>query len=338
MSSVDLLVTGASGGTNVGQSLFEGARTLGLNVAFLDTRLATDGPKLWVKVSWHLLGRRPARLTRFSEMAVAECERLRPRYFLSVGMAPVKADAVHRIRRLGTTTINFLTDDPWNPTHRSRWGLHALSEYDRIASPRRANLAQLRTLGRSQVCYVPFGYDPRHCFPQPPDEGLASDVIFVGGADADRVPWIGKLVGTGARVALYGSYWDRYDETRGVGRGQVGPEIIRGATSSAKIALCLVRRANRDGHVMRSMEIPAIGACMLAEDTEEHRELFGRDGDAVCYFRTPTEMVERAEKLLASERERQRLRDVAHARITGGRHTYADRLQTMLSEASVAAT
>jgi len=130
---------------------------------------------------------------------------------------------------------------------------------------------------------------------QPEEEaGLASDVIFVGGADRDRVPLVAALIATGLRVALYGGYWNRYAPTREHHRGHADPRTIRQATAAAKIALCLVRRANRDGHVMRSFEIPAIGACMLVEETEEHREIFSIEGETVVYFRSIPEMIDKA--------------------------------------------
>ena len=53
---------------------------------------------------------------------------------------------------------------------------------------------------------------------------------------------------------------------------------------------------------MRTFEVPAIGACMLTEDTEEHREIFGKEGDAVLYFRTMNEMVSQLRFLLDHER------------------------------------
>ena len=99
----------------------------------------------------------------------------------------------------------------------------------------------------------------------------------MGGADRDRVPFIAALGAAGFSIALYGDHWDRFPETKPYDRGYADPQTLRQATAAAKIALCLVRRANRDGHVMRSFEIPAIGACMLVEDTEEHREIFGPD-------------------------------------------------------------
>ena len=70
--------------------------------------------------------------------------------------------------------------------------------------------------------------------------------------------------------------------------------------------------------------------CILIEDTPEHREVFGPDGEAVIYFRSIPEMVDRARWLLQHGAERKRLAAAAHARITQGRNTYADRLQVML--------
>ena len=328
---VDVLIVGAKGGTNIGQSLYDGALARGLRSELLDTGLAMRGPRLLARLKWHLFDHRPLRLSWFSREVVRACERLRPRHLVSDGIAPLSRAAVVRLRRMNVQTINFLTDDPWNRAHRARWALRALREYARVVSPRRANLEDLRRLGCARVEYVPFGYDPRHCFPEPSDRALASDVIFVGGADRDRVPWIEALSQAGVHVALYGRYWERFAGTARLTRGQADPSVIRRATSAAKIALCLVRRANRDGHVMRSLEIPAIGACMLVEDTAEHRALFGADGECVVYFRSPSEMVSKVRQLLADERELQRLSAAVHRRIREGGHTYADRLGEILA-------
>ena len=76
--------------------------------------------------------------------------------------------------------------------------------------------------------------------------------------------------------------------------------------------------------------MPAIGGCMLTEDTVEHREIFGEDGQAVVYFQTQDEMVEKLRWLLSHDDERHRLADTAHRLITSGKHTYSDRLEAML--------
>jgi hypothetical protein len=186
------------------------------------------------------------------------------------------------------------------------------------------------------ACYLPFAYAPESHFPEKPTNGeyarLQSDIIFAGGADRDRVPYMETLIQAGFGVALYGGYWERYAQTAPAGRGQADAATLRKAVSAAKVSLCLVRRANRDGNVMRSFELPAMAACMLAEDTEEHREIFGNDGEAVAFFRTRDEMVEKFRWLLAHEEVRRRLRETAYRIITTGRNTYRDRLEAMLQQ------
>ena len=285
--STELVIVGAKGGTNVGESLFVGASELGLSAELVDVKAAWEGPTLARRLSWHLLGRRPLRLGRFGKELLARASVLRPRWLLTVGIAPVDLNTVRSLRAIGIKVFNYLTDDPWNPAHQAPWALKALSAYDCIFSPRRANLADLERLGCREVRYVPFGYDPRHSFRELPEPALASEVIFVGGADADRVPWMAALLDAGIDLALYGDYWDRFASTRGRSRGHATPEVIRRATASAKLAVCLVRRANRDGHVMRSLEVPATGTCMLAEDTRSTALCSDRKTSAFCTSARP---------------------------------------------------
>ncbi len=81
---------------------------------------------------------------------------------------------------------------------------------------------------------------------------------------------------------------------------------------------------------MRSFEAAAIGGCVLAEESADHRELFGPDNQAVRYFRTPAELVEGAKFLVANANERRRLAAALRERLVLGRHTYTDRLATIL--------
>ncbi len=332
-TSVDLVIAGARDGASVGAAFDYGCQALGLRSSLVDTAAALRGPKTLARISWHLMGRRPLRLRGYSRSLVETCRRLRPRWLLTVGVAPVSAAALKAIGALGIERINYLTDDPFNPVHRGRWFLKAALEYDTVVSPRRANMQDLRDLGCRTVRYVPFAYDPRHCVSagDPARHSApSSDIIFVGGGDRDRLPFMTALLDAGFDLALYGGYWDRFPGTRRAYRGNVPPAEVCAATQAAKVAVCMVRRANRDGHVMRSFEIPAIGACMLVEDTAEHREIFGPDGERVVYFSNVGELVSRARGLLADDAERARLTAAVHRHIADGRNTYADRLRTIL--------
>jgi spore maturation protein CgeB len=185
------------------------------------------------------------------------------------------------------------------------------------------------------VEYLPFGFDPDLFYPvvsgnQEKTERFSFDVAFAGGADRDRIPYLTAMIKAGFRIGLYGAYWDRYPETRKHALGYADPGTLRRVFGSSKVTLCLVRRSNRDGNSMRSFEAPAAGACVLAEDTPEHREIFGEEGEAACFFGTPKEAVEKTRWLLAHESERLRMAGRSFERITQGRNTYQDRLREML--------
>jgi hypothetical protein len=345
MSKVDslagerVLVVGIRGDAHVGAHLDRAAERLGLRVAFCDSAQAFASPAWRVKLNWWLRGHRPPRLHQFSEHVVAACREFRPSWMLATGLAPVESRALWAIAELGVRRLNFLTDDPWNPAHRAPWFMYALPHYDHVFTPRRANLEDLRRFGCSGVSYLPFAYAPEMHYaelPASPEERsrFASDVMFAGAADRDRVPYITALARAGFKVGLYGGYWRRFPQTWTLSQGQADPQTLRKAVASANVALCLVRRANRDGHSMRSFEVPAIGACMLVEDTAEHRELFGGESEAVVYFDSIEEMLDKLRWLLQHDAERKRLAQAAHRLIRGGKHTYKDRLETMLARAS----
>jgi spore maturation protein CgeB len=336
-----LLLVGNPDPVHVGAHFLKAASVLGLRVRLCDVRLAFRAHPLVAKFNWWLRGRRPSRLHDFGRGVVEACRAFRPTWLVSIGIAPLERAALEEIGRCGVTRMNFLTDDPWNPVHRATWFLETLAQYDQVYTPRRTNVDELYKAGCRHVDYLPFAYDPEVHFPeQPADEAerqaLASDVAIIGGADADRVPYLGVLASSGLRLALYGGYWERYRATRPFARGLAGPEVLRKATAAAKVVLCLVRRANRDGHSMRSYEGAALKSCMLVEDTAEHRDLFGPDDEAVAYFRSRGEMIERARQLVADEARRRRLAEAAYRQIVSGANTYRDRLAAMLGRANVA--
>ena len=208
---------------------------------------------------WRLHGHRPAHLSGFSQLVVETCRSSQPEVLLATGIAPIESADLRAIRGLGIRTCNYLTDDPFNPAHRAPWFLEVLPEYDCIFSPRHANIADLRVAGCGNVVYMPFAYAPEIHFPEQPADAsersrFGSDVFFAGGADKSRIPYMAALIREGFKVALYGGYWDRYRETRASHLGFADPTTARKAAAAATVSVCLVRRANRDGHSMRSFD------------------------------------------------------------------------------------
>ena len=336
-ASVRILIVGNAGRVHIGRHLEKAACELGSNARLIDVTAAYEGNPVKRRIDWWLRGRRPSRMPTFSEGVVRACREFRPDYLIATGLAPLSAQALAECRRTVGARINFLTDDPWNQAHRAPWFFEALPHYDWVFSPRTANLEQLRAAGPAHVGYLPFGYARDLHYPEAPtsdeeSKRVACDVLFAGGADDDRLPWIAGLLERGTDVSLYGGYWHRYRSTAAHAKGDADPRTLRVATGAAKVVLCLVRRANRDGHAMRTFETPAMKGCILAERTPEHIRIYGEEGETVLYFDQPGELADKLNWLLSRPEERKRLAGEAFCRITKGSNSYHDRLVAMLTQ------
>lgn len=328
-----LLIAGNPLPYHVGAHFYQAAETLGVDVVVQDTRRAFSRNRLMQSACWRFLGKRPFHMGRYSRAILEQCQTFKPDLLLSIGAAPINGGHLNQIGKQGICKAVFLTDDPFNPVHDAAWIQQALKQYDYIFTPRRSNLSELAAVTNAPISYLPFAYNPAVHYPASisvDKRQMGSDILFAGGADSDRLPWIKEFIEANMSVELYGGYWEKYDSTRPFAHGHADLEILRHVVPTSKINLGLVRQANRDGHVMRSFEVPAMGGLLLAEDTEEHRDLFGGEGETVLYFNDYGSAVEKANWLLARPDERQRLATAVYQHITNNKHTYADRLQTII--------
>jgi len=238
----------------------------------------------------------------------------------------------------GAALANYATDDPFNPKVSTPELVEAIQIYDMYACTKRAIMHDVVRMGCRNLIYSPFAYKPSVHFPELPisesDRArFCSDVAFIGGCDADRVLFFKTLIKAipSLNLALYGGFWNRSLSLRRYWRGFVVGREYRMALLGAKIVVNLVRRANRDGHVMRSFEIPACGAFMLAERTDEHQDLFAECRES-AYFDSADELAEKVKYYLAREEERLAIAARGHEAVTQGRHTYRDRLLQIINK------
>jgi spore maturation protein CgeB len=324
-----LLILGNNQAGHVGRFFVEAADKSGHEVRLMDVGAAMDGPVWPRRLLWRL-AHRPLRLRSFSRRVVDLVQEWQPEVVLTTGQCPVNAQSLAMIRVCGAKLVNYSTDDPWSPVHRAAWFLKALPHYDHVFSTRRANIKDFFHSGCQGVSWLPFAYEPTIHYPEPDaSPEWESDVAFVGGADQDRVPVISKLVRAGHRVSLWGGYWERFSQTKCFSRGMADSHTLRKVVSNTRCALTLVRRANRDGHSMRTYEVAAMGGPALAEDTREHREILGHEGDSALYFSSDDELIEKCRWLVEHPKDGAELGTRLAQRIRAGKNTYLDRLQQM---------
>jgi spore maturation protein CgeB len=239
----------------------------------------------------------------------------------------------------GAMLVNWATDDPFNRIDSSRELLKSIPLYDLYVCTKRDIMDDVRRAGCANVAYVRFGYKPAVHLPEAPAsheerERFACDVMFVGGCDAHRSAYFEALIRAmpAVKLRLYGAYWERVRALRPYARGFAVARDYRLAVGGAKITVNLVRRANRDDHVMRTFEIPACGGFMLTERSSTHQELFVEDREA-AFFDSPDELTAKVRGYLGRDEDRARIAAAGHLKITKGRHTYADRLAEIIDAA-----
>ena len=331
-----LLIVGMDARGHIGRFFLEAAQELGIDARISNVAQAMDGNPWVRRLQWRL-AKRPQRLGVFSKQVVSDSLIWKPDIMLSTGICPLNVESLRRLHCAGIALMNYSTDDPWNPSHRSSWFLKGLPIYDHIFTTRVANLEDFERAGCSSVSWLPFAYQPEiHYREQSSGGGWESDVAFVGGADRDRVPVLGRLIDQGYRVSLWGGYWERFAATKGAARGMADLATMRKVIAGTRCALTLVRRANRDGHAMRTYEVAAMGSPALAEDTTEHREILGPESETSMYFSNDDELIEKCCWLVANPEDAAAMGVRLAKRIHSGANTYADRLKCILETVEVA--
>ena len=102
------------------------------------------------------------------------------------------------------------------------------------------------------------------------------------------------------------------------------------AMHHGKLALCYLRKLNRDKITTRSMELTAMARPMLAEKTDEHDAHF-IDGVEYAGFRSDADLVAAAARLLRDEPARLALAQRGRLRCLDSGYSTIDRAREMLA-------
>ena len=152
------------------------------------------------------------------------------------------------------------------------------------------------------------------------------DVIFIGYAEKDRYDHMNYLAANGVSVHVYGAGWNRkeyqaHNANLHLNFKNLQNKDYANSISCSKIALCFLRKINRDLHTSRSIEIPACKTLMAAERTGEHCNLFTEDREAV-YFDTKEELLEKVKYYLENEQKRRKIEELGYLRVIKSDYSY----------------
>lgn len=339
---MNILVVGIGEVPHIGCSFRTALEELGHVVSFVDERQAFG----WLdrhatrSVVWRLRHKLPTGVSRFNQLLIDTALQSKPDIILSVKGSYIAPDTLKYLREsTRAILINYSTDHPFNPAASNKYVVGALPFWDVYATPRRDTIPNLKLHCKGSVIYLPFGYDPLQHFPERfAGDGEAaqfrSDVVFIGVCDQARMPLLESVAEkTGVDVRLYGG--GRYGYSRILRerhRGFANGRAYRCALGGSKIALSLLRHTNLDTHVMRTFEVPACGAFMLAERTDEHLAMFQEDKEA-AFFTGLDEVLDKIKYYLKHDSQRLGIARAGYERVINGHHTYKDRVRSLLGYA-----
>jgi len=237
-----------------------------------------------------------------------------------------------------TTMVGYSPDDMGSKHNQSKNFLSCLPHYDLYCTTKSYNVQELRDLGCPRVMFTGNAYDPDTHRPMDlsaeEKARIGGPVGFIGTFESQRAQSISFLAEHGVRVGVWGNGWKENCPLKHPNLLIKGPSIYGDryakAICSFEVVLGFLRKLNRDLQTQRSVEVPACGAFMLAERTDEHLSLF-EEGKEAEFFGTDEELLEKVRYYLAHEAERKQIARVGRERCVKSGYSYQQRLAEILS-------
>lgn len=255
----------------------------------------------------------------------------------------IDATTFHAVRESnpGAVIIGYSPDDMFARHNQSPQFRAHIACYDVFFTTKSYGVRELQAMGCPRAVFVNNAFDPHTHRPLHITFGdrfrYGGRVGFVGSFERARGESMYHLASAGIPVRVWGNGWERWrvshPNLRIEERALYGDEYAL-ALNAFDINLCFLRKKNRDLQTTRTVEIPACGAFMLAERTDEQRALFAEDVEA-AFFESDTELLDKTRYYLARLQDRERIAAAGRARCTTGGYSYQSRLGAMLRTAGV---
>jgi spore maturation protein CgeB len=252
---------------------------------------------------------------------------------------------VRRLRRLlpKVLLVQYTNDNPFTTHIKPDYWRHfkrSIPDFDVHFIFRPTNEQDFLSVGAKSVHLLRAYYLPSKDYRvtlQPGDDRYQSDVVFAGHYEPDgRLESLEAISAAGYHLKLFGGGWMKYVQLTSDSplRYQlpitpVIGEDYRKAISGTKIALCFLSKVNRDSYTTRNFEIPAMGAFMLSEYSDDLASLF-TEGIEAEYFRSRQELLDKIKFYLNHEGARQKIAENGYKRVIEDGHDVKSRMRMFL--------
>jgi spore maturation protein CgeB len=268
--------------------------------------------------------------------------RFRPHVFFVYKGTYVKAATIEKIKSFGAIAINVYPDVGF--ASESPWLAPAMSRYHHVFTTKSFRMPYMRdVLGVENLSFMPHAFDPEihnkvHLEPDEVDQ-YKSDVAFIGTWSPKKGAMMEHIRKALPQIDLkiWGNQWERGSralEGSLQGGSLNGVEYSKGLSASKIAVACLVEASpdsmQGDKTTSRTFEIPAIGAFMLHERTDE-LGLFFKEGLECATFGDNDDLVNQIRRWLNDEQGRARIAENGYHRAHGGGYSFDTRVEEVMN-------
>lgn len=292
---------------------------------------------LWHRVRWKL--RWPVDGLEENLRLLETAEREQPDVVIIDNSKVISRRTLCALRNMGVERLIYYTPDDIVARHNLSFPLkRSFPDWDIVFTTKTFNVPELRALGVKRPVLVGKAYDPKLHVPLAPEkvgsEYEKYDVVFVGSYEKERCSSINAVADAGFSVVVYGSdkggWRPNYLQSNIELRKSVFAHDYCIAWHTGKVALCFLRKINRDRITQRTMEIAAMARPLVAERTDEHDQHFV-DGKEYLGFSNDTELVKQISHLLNENNRRCTMSQAVRTRCELSGYSTLDRAQQMLA-------
>lgn len=310
----------------------------GVEAVGVDCGANVGGPhSLAYRVRWKL--RLPIDALHENERLIAAVKQHRPDIVLVDNSKVINRSTLDTLRKFGVPRLVYYTPDDVAARHNLSLPLKwSLPRWDIVCTTKTFNISELTALGVAHPLLVGKAFDL--ALHRPLDRTAVGedferfDAVFLGTYERERCASINALAKAGITLVVYGSdkgNWRALDLHPNVTlrQSKFDKDYVK-AWHTGKVALCFLRKINRDRITQRTMEIAAIGRPMVAEHTDEHDQHFAAGAEYLA-FSSDQELIDHVRTLLADNDRRLRMGKAARERCLNSGYSSVDRAREMLT-------
>lgn len=313
---------------------------LGCSVVGVDTGIPSDRPTV-IQLGYRV--RRRLFLNyesnRINKAVISAARAVQPDIvWIDKGLS-ITSETLQRVKGICPEAIlvSFSPDDMMNPNNQTEHYLDCIPIYDHHITTKTYNVNELQLLGAHSVIMINNSYCRRSHKPVSltleQRLRLGGPVGFIGYWELEREEYMSFLAESNIPIRVWGP-WKRRCRTfhrNMVVEGKIAWGDDYAPTLCAfDINLCFLRKENRDLQTTRSIEIPACGAFMLAERTDEHLSLF-KEGEEAEFFETKEEMRDKISYYLKHGAHRRKIALAGYNRCRKEGYSYTERFRQVMN-------